>query len=394
MRGTMKALNIEAEWTPRSGYNILPREMETRKAVRASAIWQAPRLELIERPVPALEDDEVLIRVRACGICGSDTHLYETDEANYVLFSGALRLPVTLGHEYSGDVVDTGRKVTSLRIGDAVVSESMIWCGNCLSCRSGHPNQCQNMEMVGLTVPGAFADYIAVRERYCWKLDALREAFAAGDDLYEAAALIEPIGCAYNGIFIAGGGLLPGAYVAIHGAGPIGLGAVLLARFSGAAKIFVFDINEARNALALELGADYAASPLTLRREGSSPAELVCALTEGRGADLHVEASGAARATFPEIEKSLAPNGKVIYLGRLDQSAPLPLDMMVTQANRFIGARGQSGYGIYPQVIRLLASGRFPARRMITSRFPLNRVIEAIQRSTTRSDGKIMIRVS
>jgi threonine dehydrogenase-like Zn-dependent dehydrogenase len=394
MRGMMRALNLEAEWKPRPDYMLLPDEIETRRAVRTNSVWHAPRFELIETPIPAIGDEEVLIKVKACGVCGSDSHFYETDESGYALFSGSAKLPVTPGHEYTGEVVEVGRKVTSLRPGDAVVSESMIWCGNCTSCRSGHPNQCRHMEMLGFSLPGAFADYITIGARYCWKLDGLREAFPQEDALYEAGALVEPIGCAYNGMFVAGGGFRPGAYVAVYGAGPIGLGAVLLARFAGAAKIFVFDISEPRNALALELGADYAASPLVLQQQGTSPGEVLREMTGGHGADLEIEASGAAKATFPEIEKSLAPNGKMIYLGRLDASAPFPLDTMVSQANQIIGVRGQSGYGIYPSIIRLLASGRFPARRMITARFPLDKAIEAIQRSVARKDGKIMVHVS
>jgi threonine dehydrogenase-like Zn-dependent dehydrogenase len=390
----MRALSLEADWKPRPGYTPLPHEVETRQAVRANSVWHAPRFELGEKPVPAISDEEVLIKVRACGVCGSDTHFYETDEAGYALFSGSAKLPVTPGHEYAGEVVEVGRKVMSLRVGDAVVSESMIWCGHCIACRSGHPNQCRHMDMLGFSLPGAFADYVAIDARYCWTLDDLPEAFPEEDALYEAAALVEPIGCAYNGIFVAGGGFQPGAYVAIYGAGPIGLGAVLLARMAGAAKVFVFDLSEPRNALALELGADYAANPVTLREDGTSPAEVILEMTRGQGADLQVEASGAARATFPEIERSLAPNGKMIYLGRLDASAPLTLDTMVSQANRIVGARGQSGYGIYPSVIRLLASGRLPARRMITSRFPLDGAIDAICRAAERRDGKVMIRVS
>lgn len=390
----MRALTLQADWKPRPGYTPQPGEVETRKAVRSNGIWHAPRFELVETPIPAIGDEEVLIKVRACGVCGSDTHFLETDEAGYALFSGSARLPVTSGHEYAGEVVEVGRAVTSLRAGDAVVGESMHWCGHCVSCRSGHPNQCRNMEMLGFSVNGAFADYVATNPKYCWKLDGLREGFPEGDAFYEAAALIEPIGCAYNGMFVAAGGFRPGAHVAVYGVGPIGLGAVLLARFSGAAKILVFDISEPRNALALELGADYAGNPLALRRQGSSPAEIILEQTAGQGADIQIEASGAARATFPEIEKSLAPNGKVIYLGRLDASAPFPLDRMVSGANQIVGARGQSGYGIYPSIIRLLASGRFPASRMITARFPLDEAIGAIERAAKRVDGKIMIRVS
>lgn len=390
----MRALTLEATWKPRPDYPLLPREMETRKAIRASGVWKMPKLELAEQPIPRIEEDEVLIKVKACGICGSDTHCYETDASGYVLFSGSAKLPMILGHEYSGEIVEAGKKVISLRAGDAVAMESMVWCGICACCRAGNFNQCLHLEMVGFSVPGAFAEYIAVKEKYCWKLNVLKDAFPDRDDIYEAGALIEPISCAYNGIFVSGGGFRPGAYVAVHGSGPIGLGAVLLARAAGAAKVFAFDLSEPRNELALALGADYAASPLALRRQGTSPAEVLRDLTHGHGADLQVEAAGAASATFPEIERSLAPNGKIVYLGRHDAGAPLSLDNLVSQANQITGARGHSGHGIYPHVIRLLASGRFPAHKMITSRFPLDEAVEAVRRSTARAEGKIMVQVS
>lgn len=394
MKGAMRALILDAVWEPRPGYQLSPQEAETRKSIRANAVWKSPSLKLTDSPIPRIDNDEVLIRVRACGVCGSDTHCYETDSAGYVLFSGSAKLPVTLGHEYSGEVVEVGKNVGSLKVGDAVTAESMVWCGLCVSCRAGNPNQCRRLEMVGFSVPGAFAEYIAVQEKYCWSLNPLKEAFPSGDDAYEMGALIEPIGCAYNGIFISGGGFRPGAYVAVHGAGPIGLAAVLLARAAGAAKIFAFDPSEPRNALARALGADYAASPLALRRQGTSPSEVLRDLTEGHGADLQVEAAGAASSTLPEIEKSLAPNGKMVYLGRHDAGAPFPLDTLVSQANQITGARGHSGHGIYPSVIRLLASGRLPARPMITSKLPFDQAVEAFQRSTERIDGKIILRFS
>jgi scyllo-inosose 3-dehydrogenase len=175
---------------------------------------------------------------------------------------------------------------------------------------------------------------------------------------------------------------------------PIGLAALLLARAAGAAKVFVFDPSTPRNALAMELGADHAASPLDLKRHGTSPADLVRELTGGDGADVQVEAAGAARETIPQIERSFAPNGKMIYLGRSDDAAPLHLDGLVTRANAIVGSRGHAGHGIFPSVIRLLATGRMPAHRMITSRFPLERAADAVAHAAKRTEGKILVRCS
>lgn len=393
MSRSMQALRLDAQWRPRAGSAIGAAEATTRKAVRASAVWHSPELAIGSVPVPRVADGEVLVRVRACGVCGTDVHCASADPDGYVGFSGTARLPVTLGHEFAGEVVEVGRGVTSLAVGDAVAVESVLWCGVCEQCRGGNPNQCRSVEMLGLTVAGAFAEYVAVSERFCWKLDALRSAFSDDGDRFDAGALIEPLGCAYNGIFVVGGGFRPGAYVAIHGAGPIGLSAVLLARLAGAARIIVLEPSGPRAALAEELGADHVASPDDLRAAGTSPAAFVRDLTGGQGADFHVEASGAARQTLPEIGRSIAPNGTVVYLGRLDPTAPLFLDAMVSQANRIVGARGHAGHGIYPAIIRLLASGRLPAQRMISARYPLGGAIEAIGRAAARTDGKIIVRV-
>ena len=391
MAETMKALILDATWEPRSNYKATPAELKTHKAISAHEAWKEPKLEISEIPIPAIEEDEVLIKVKACGICGSDTHCYENDDQGYIRFSGSVRLPVILGHEFAGEVVDVGKKVEGLKIKDPVASESMKWCGICTSCRSGYFNQCECLEMVGFSAPGAFAEYIAIKEKYCWKLDALRNIYQSDDQLYEAGALIEPIGCAYNGMFISGGGIHPGAYVVVYGAGPIGLGVIMLARAAGASKIVVFDIKEERNQLALKVGADYALNPNDLKSEGSSESEFVLKITDGHGADMQIEAAGAVSQTFPQMNKSFSPRGKLVFLGREDSRAIVEFDPIVSQASQFVGSRGHSGYGIYPNIIRMMVAGRIQAHDIITSRFPFAQVLEAMKQSSTRSDGKIMI---
>src|SRR5258707_15301193 len=185
----MKALTLNGTWAPRAGYQVNAAERETAKAIRASAVWKLPKLELIDRPVLRIEDDEVLIRVRTCGICGTDTHCFEADEEGYVRFSGPARLPVTFGHEFSGEVIEIGKKVIGLKIGEPVACESINWCGTCTSCRSGNPNQCDRIELLGLTMPGALAEYVAVNQRFCWSLETLRDAFPSEKQMYELGAL-------------------------------------------------------------------------------------------------------------------------------------------------------------------------------------------------------------
>ncbi len=385
----MKALVAEADWEPKKEYRLSEKEQKSRHAVVGSQVWRNPRLEIRDVPVPSVGNDQVLIRVAACGICGSDTHTYETDGDGYIIFSGPTKLPSILGHEFSGEIVEVGKDVVGFAKGDIVTSESIMWCGKCLPCRSGMLNQCENVELMGLTSDGAFAEYIAVKAAYCWKLNGLTERFGHNDVL-RIGTLIEPIGCAYNGIFIAGEGFLPGACAIVYGAGPIGLGAVMLLKTAGASKIIAVDVVEERLLLAKKLGADF-----VFNANGTSDlVEAVMNITGGWGADIQVEAAGAAHKTIPLLQQLCSRRGKIIYLGRVDASAHVDLNRVVSGAHAIIGSRGHSGYGIYSQIIRLLQGGRLDAaREMVTTVFPFSEIRKGFARSSDRKDAKILIEI-
>lgn len=386
----MKALVVDAEWKPKMDYHLRKDEKERKRALVGSQVWRNPSFEIRDIPVPDMKDDEVLIRVKACGICGSDTHIYETDDEGYIIFSGLTRMPCILGHEFSGVVEKAGSRVKSLSVGDKVAVESIMWCGICQPCRSGFPNQCRNIELMGLSADGALAEYASVNERYCWKINEIETAHP-GDKLFEIGALIEPVGCAYNGIFIAGGGFNPGATVVVYGAGPIGLGAIAMARTAGASKVIAFDKVDERLNLANGMGADFVFN--VEHMDGYKPSERVLEITDGMGAEIQVEAAGAAPSTIPEMEKAMSVNGKIIYLGRAATTTPMYLDALVSGANSIIGARGHAGYGIFLNIIKLLAAGNLNIAKMITSLYPFEGVLEALKDSTKRRDGKILIKI-
>jgi len=383
----VKALVASAQWAPRPGYRPTPAEEGLKRAHIGSQVWRFPEFEVKDLPTPDIDDDEVLIRVKRCGVCGSDTHLWETDPEGYIIYSGPVRLPCVIGHEYSGVVEKAGKKVVNFRPGDRVAAESVIWCGLCTPCRSGTVNQCERVELAGITAPGAFAEYIAAKERHLWSINGLSAVYDE-DGVFDAGVLIEPAGCAYNGLFIGDGAFAPGAVVTVFGAGPIGLASVALARVAGASLVIAFDVIDERLTLAKKLGADLA---YNVGKTGTSPGDMILELTGGRGADIQVEAAGAAKTTIPEMERSLAVNGKIIYLGRASTSASMYMDMLVSGANKVIGVRGHAGYGIYNNIIRLMKSGRLDLSVMITSHFAFKDVIEAVKKSSERTDGKIMV---
>jgi len=386
----MKALKAHAEWKPRKGYTPTKSEASQKKAISGNLLWKNPSLDVVDELEPEAGADELIIKVKNCGICGSDTHVYESDSDGYIIFSGPAKLPCILGHEYTGEIMEVGKDVSGFKKGDIVTGESILWCGKCLPCRSGMLNQCENVELMGLTSNGAFADYIAVKAKYCWHLNSLKEKFS-NNDIFKIGALIEPLGCAYNGIFISGGGFYPGEYAIVYGTGPIGLGAVLLLKAAGAAKVIAIDIIEERLGIAKKMGADYVFNSTNENKL----ADIIMDLTSGWGADIQVEAAGAANKTMPLMQKLSSKRGKIIYLGRAEAMAEMELNQIVTGAQYLMGSRGHSGYGIFPNIIRLLEGGRLEAvAEMITSVFSFATIMEAFALSTKRTDGKILIQIS
>jgi len=196
----MKAVVVDGHWEPKDKSVMTEAELSSRRANIGSQVWRNTTFEIKEVAEPVLSRSDVLIKVKSCGVCGTDSHLYELDSDGYILFSGPVRFPTVIGHEYSGIVEAVGKDVINFKPGDKVVAESIVWCGKCTPCRSGSFNQCKNVELAGVTANGAMAEYVSTNELQCWKIDSMESTF--GEKLFNIAALIEPIGCAYNGMFI------------------------------------------------------------------------------------------------------------------------------------------------------------------------------------------------
>jgi threonine dehydrogenase-like Zn-dependent dehydrogenase len=383
----MKAVMLSAKKEPRPNYHLTEFEKRTGKIVQGNSVWRNPLLQVEEVSDPRPGPTDVIVKVKASGICGSDVHFFETTDDGYILYPGLTRFPVIIGHEFSGEIVETGTEVKATRVGDRVTAEEMVWCGYCRACRDGFPNHCHNLEEIGFTINGSDAQYVSVPFKLCWKVDSLFERYGEGNTAWEIAATTEPTCVAYNGIFERAGGFRPGAYAVIYGAGPIGLAAVSLCRAAGAAVIICFEPSNKRRELAKQMGADHVYNPQEV-----VPHQVVLELTSGEGADIQIEAAGAPVRNIQEMERSLAINGKITIIGRAAEFVPMFLETLQVRRSQLFGAQGHSGHSIFPSVIRLMATGRIDTHPIITARFPLDQAVDAIKfLSENRDEGKIML---
>jgi threonine dehydrogenase-like Zn-dependent dehydrogenase len=385
----MQALVFEADWSPRETYTLTERERVMRQARVASMVWRNPKLVVKRVPEPSIGADDVLIRVRAVGVCGSDRHIAERDELGYTRYHGCLKSPVILGHEYAGVVEYVGPNVRDVRPSDFVVTEQILWCGRCRACRRGFYNQCENLEELGLTTDGAGAEFVAMHSRFVWSINSFRDHFGDDRAALEAGALVEPLAVGYNALFVSAGGFKPGAFVAIFGGGPIGLGACALGEAAGAGMTILFDPHAARRAIATKLGATH-----TFDSNAVNAREVIAELTQGNGADVIVEATGNYDKTLPDIERSYAPHAKVVLIGYGGQHFPMNLDAVLAREAEVFGAMGHAGYGTFLNVIRLIARGKVDPRPIVGARFPLDRAPEMIaELARTREHAKVLIEV-
>ncbi len=303
----MKAMQLHAEWKPREGYHPNKSELESKGTYNGNQTFYNPTLSMIDIPVPKAAPDEVLVKVKATGVCGSDVHMSQKDVAGYTAYPGHCKFPVVLGHEWSGKIVEVGESVRSLRPGDLVAVEEMQWCGACTACRSGLFDQCTDLEEIGFTIQGAFAEYVAVKAKHCWSLNAVAEAYGDEDKALEAGAMVEPCCVAYNGIFISAGGFLPGSNVLVAGCGPVGLMGIALARVSGAAKVLVMEPSPRRQEMAKSMGADFVFDPIAAEARGLRPEDIIMEETRGDGVMMAIEAAAAGPRPTRSLKKRWLP---------------------------------------------------------------------------------------
>lgn len=387
----MKGLFMKADFTPRSGYKLKEYEKNTGKIYQSNMVWKNPELQLRKDiPDPKVGPKDLLLRVKSCGVCGTDVHLLEHDDEGYVIYPWHAKLNIVLGHELSGVVEEVGSEVEDFKPGDYVCTEEMIWCGECIPCRNGFPNQCERLEEIGLTVNGGMAEYCVSPAKICWKLDPIRKLFGDSHDVFDFGAMVEPTSVAYNAIFERGQGFRPGAYAAIYGGGPVGLLGTSLIKAGGASKVIVFEPQEWRRNLAKTMGADYVIDTNEIAKQGLTPADVVMEITNGRGADVHMEASGVGHVVFPEITKSLGVNSHIIQTAMSGEPVPILFPPMQGKAAQIFASVGHSGNGTFENVIRLMGAGMIDIRPLISSTYTLDQGMEAFEESKKRSGAVIM----
>ena len=310
-----------------------------------------PGVEVKDVNVPEVTDTDMLVRVKAASVCGSDVHVYEwTPSYEW------MPLPVILGHEFSGEVVSVGSKVKTVAVGDRITAMPGMACSRCDYCQVGRPDLCRRRISLGLGGDGAFAEYI--------RLTAATTTFKLPETLsYEAASLTEPLSVVLRAVDLAT--LRVGQTAAVLGPGPIGLLAMQLVKLSGVSLLMVAGAapDTKRLALATELGAD-----VTIDVTKEDPVKRAIALTR-RGFDVVLEASGSPKSV-PQALQMVKPGGKVILIGIHPAPGEIPTTDVVRQSKSIIGAYGYDA-DIWNRAIMLLNTKRVKVESMISHRLPL-----------------------
>ncbi|RAL26422.1 L-threonine 3-dehydrogenase [Thermoflavimicrobium daqui] len=324
-----------------------------------------------EVPIPSLGPDEVLIKVRATSICGTDVHIYTWDD----WAASRCHPPYVFGHEFSGVVVEVGENVRSVNVGDHVSAETHIVCGHCSACRRGDSHVCLNTQIIGVDRDGCYAEYIALPAINVWKNKK--------ELPFEIASIMEPMG---NAVHTALSGEIVGKSVAVIGCGPIGLMAVAIAKASGATQVIALDLNEYRLNLAEELGATH-----LVRSHLEDPIQTVRSMTKGNGVDVVLEMSGHPVAINQGLQM-LTHGGRISLLGLPTQPVELNItDDIVFKGATVHGITGRRMFKTWEQTAGFLESGLIDIKPLITHRFAFTEFAEAFELMKSGQCGKIVL---
>jgi L-iditol 2-dehydrogenase len=339
--------------------------------MKALLLTNYGRLEVVDLPRPEIAPDEVLVRVGACGICGSDVHGYDGS-------TGRRIPPLVMGHEAAGAVEAVGRKVVQFKPGDRVTFDSTISCGECPFCREGRINLCDNRQVLGVSCGdyrrhGAFAEYVSVPARIVYRLP---DEFPL-----EHAALIEAVSVAVHAVKLAS----PSASddVAVIGSGMIGLLIIQVLRDLGCRRVIAVDVDEGRLAIAMRLGATDSINA----KNADSIAE-VRRLTCERGVDASWEVVGTS-ATVQTAIGCVRKGGAVTLVGNVSPHVEIPLQVVVSRELTLYGSCASSGE--YPESIKLMDSGAVDVRPLISAKISLEEAPQMFERLYAREPGLMKV---
>jgi L-iditol 2-dehydrogenase len=319
--------------------------------MKALLLSEYRRLELTDIPVPEAGPGEVLVRVAACGICGSDVHGYDGA-------SGRRIPPMVMGHEAAGIVAAIGKDVKGLSEGDRVTFDSTIYCGTCSHCLRGEMNLCDHRQVLGVSCgdyrrTGAFAEFVVVPARIIYRLP---ESLS-----FAEAAMLEAVAVAIHAVSLVP--IAPDNSALVLGAGTIGLLVQQALRAAGCSRVFVADVDATRLTLSQELGAT-----ATLI-SGTELVREVQRFTNGTGVDIAIEAVGRNETVGAAID-CVGKGGSVVLVGNISPEITLPLQKVVTRQIRLQGSCASAGE--YPRAIELMSNGAIRVKPLISAVAPLD----------------------
>lgn len=330
-----------------------------------------PGVEIRQVPCPAFGSGEVLVKVEAASVCGTDLHIYNWDP----WAQGRIHPPLIPGHEFCGVVAAVGPDVTRVQEGDFVSAEMHVACGKCLQCRIGEAHICQNVKIIGVDANGAFAEYVVIPETNIWKLDPSLPR--------EYGPILDPLGNAVHTVLA---GEIAAKTVAIVGCGPIGLFAIAVARACGATAVYALEVNDHRRALAHKMKADFVLDP-----SKDDVSAIVHEQTGGIGVDVVLEMSGHAEAMRLGFQ-ILRTGGRVSLLGL--PSRPVELDFardVIFKGATVQGINGRKMYETWYQMEGLLKAGKLDLAPVITHRLPMCDFAHGMDLLRTGEASKILL---
>jgi threonine 3-dehydrogenase len=321
---------------------------------------RAPGFEMAQVPVPKPGPNDLLVKVKATSICGTDIHIYKWDQWS----QNRIKPPIIIGHEFCGDVVQVGKNVKNFQEGDYVSAESHIPCGHCYQCRNEMQHICGNLKILGVDTDGCYADYAVIPAVVAWKNDRSMPP--------EVACVQEPLGNAVYAVLVED---VTGKSVAVFGCGPAGLFSVAVAKAAGASKIIHIIVNEFVRKISKKVGSD-----VIIRYDDPDLLKKVIRETGGIGVQVVMEMSGSQQAIDQGLQ-ILTKGGRFTAFGI--PAGPVHIDLsngIIFKGARIVGINGRLMFGTWYRMAGLLNSGALDPTPVITHQFPLAKFDEAFKK--------------